>query len=301
MRKGSTKPRGNQAGSMSRRWLLLLLLLPLSLAPAAEARWEELDEAAMDQVSAEAGLSIEFTTLGYRSTTESLRLTDTDTGNALELQDLVIHDGTGNPCTLRTAGQAITVDVFAADDPADPTRDREIVSIRLPLMEQVKSLTVGRIVFCGRETGSLHIGNIAVPESHLYLSGHGGVDMELGFASTIDRLDYTYNEAAPLPERLSLGGLRLAEDFTANPADDPADPGTWSPAGTFRVGDMASGRPATLDIFGDEAGGRGILSLNLPARGSFRVENVQFGPSSFGPCAIDGIRVHRLSLQLPAN
>jgi len=285
---------------MSRGCLLLLVALLLgAVAPEADARWEELDDAAMDEVAAEAGLSIEFTTMGYRCGVENLRLTDTDTGNVLELKDLLIHDGNGNPFTLRTAGEAITIDVLGADDPANPMEGRATVSIRMPLLEQMKTIEVGQIVFCGQEIGRLEIGNISMPESYWHLSGHGGVDMEFGLASKIDRVGYTYNETSA--EHLNFSGFHLAEDFTANLTDDPADPSTWNPEGTFRIGDMSSGRPATLDVVGQGAGGPGHLSLNLPARGSIRVENIDFGSSQFGPCAIDGIRVHRLTVELPAN
>jgi hypothetical protein len=296
----STKA-GRRQSSLTRKGCFLVLVpLLCAVAPKADARWEEMDDTAMDQVAAEAGLSIEFTTMGYRCGIENLSLTDTDTGNALELNDLVIHDGSGNPFTLRTAGEAITIDVLGVEDPANPLEGRATVSIRMPLLEQMKSITVGQIVFCDQEMGRLHIGNITMPESHWYLSGHGGLDMEFGLVSRIDHLDYTYNES-PVPGRLNLSGLHMAGDFTANPLDDPADPGTWSPAGTFRIGDMAAGQPATLDIVGDGTGGTAHLSLNLPARGSLRVENTAFGSSQFGPCAIDGIRVHRLTVALPTH
>jgi hypothetical protein len=300
MRERPKKPQRGQPGLMSWGCLLLVALFLGTVAPVADARWEEMDDAAMDQVVAEAGISIEFTTLGYRAVTENLRLTDTDTGNALELKDLMIHDGNGNPFTLRTAGEAITIDVLGAGDPANPAQGSATVSIEMPLLEQRKSVTVGRIVFCGQELGRLDIGNISMPQSHWYLSGHGGLDMEFGLKYKVDHLDYMYNEA-PVPGHLDFNGIHLAEDFTANPTDDPADPSTWNPAGTFRIGDMLGGQPATLDVDGQGAGGPGYLSLNLPVQGSIRVENIHFGSSQFGPCAIDGIRVHRLTVQLPAN
>ena len=281
--------------------LLIAGLLLGAFAPGAEARWEEMDDAAMEQVAAKAGLSIEFTTMGCLGAIESLRLTDTDTGNAVELKDLTLHDGAGRPFTLRTAGEAISIDVLGPDDPANPVQDGATLSIRVPILEQMKTVDVGQVVFCGQGIGRLHVGNIAVPESYWYLSGHGGLDLEFGLAAGIDHLTYTYNEAAPTPESLDFRGIHLAGDFTANPADDPADPGTWSPVGEFRIGDLPAGQPATLDIVGPETGDPSYLSFNLPAQGSLRVENIAFGSNSFGPCAIDGIRIHRLTVRLPAD
>ncbi len=302
MRNESDPPRGRQPGVTGWGGLLLMASLVVGLfAPGAEARWEEMDDAAMEQVAAEAGISIEFTTMGCLGAMESLRLTDTDTGNAIEFKDVRLHDGAGRPFTLRTAGEAITIDVLGPGDPANPAGEATTLSIQVPALGQMKTIDVGQVVFCGREIGRLHAGNIAMPESYLYLSGHGGLDGEFGLAAGIDHLTYTYNESAPTPGRLDFGGLHLAGDFTANPADDPADPGTWSPVGEFRIGDLSAGRPAGLDIVTPEGGGPSYLSFNLPARGSLRVENIAFGSNSFGPCAIDGIQVHRLTLRLPAD
>jgi len=40
------------------------------------------------------------------------------------------------------------------------------------------------------------------------------------------------------------------------------------------------------------------VGYNLPMEGSPLVENVTFGGNNFGPVAMDGIRVHRLSFEI---
>jgi len=239
--------------------------------------------------------------MGYQFATDSFSLTDTDTGNALVLNGLKIHDGAGGPFTFSTAGEAMTIDVLGVDDPAGPMDGKAAVWIHMPFWDQLKTVGVDQIVFCGQGIGRLDIGNITMPESYWVLSGHGGLDMELGMATQIGHLDYTYNDSALAPDHLGLRGIHLAEGFTANPGDDPTDPSTWMPAGKFRIGDIVSGQPVTLDVLGREAGGQGRLLFNFPAQGSMRIENIAFGPNEFGPCAIDGIRIHRLTVQLPGD
>jgi hypothetical protein len=66
--------------------------------------------------------------------------------------------------------------------------------------------------------------------------------------------------------------------------------------GLFQVGDVAGGNPATFDV-GQGEDGMVAVSLNLPMRGSLRVESLQWGGTDFGPMAIDDIQVHRLTVR----
>jgi hypothetical protein len=100
-----------------------------------------------------------------------------------------------------------------------------------------------------------------------------------------------------------VGGFDDMADFDVNDSttwDIPTEPSSWTSNGVFSIGDMDAGNPATLDI-GTDAGGLTVMQLQLPMSGSIRMENLQFGGNDFGPTAIDGLQVHRLTLTIPGG
>jgi hypothetical protein len=189
------------------------------------------------------------------------------------------------------------MDILTVADPMSPIDGKSLIAIEAPDWRQQVHLSVENVVFAGQELGRLDVGNIGQSSFHWYLSGHGaGVDLEYGARIDIDAFRYTYNTNL---EAFEAGGIHLAESATG----DPADPSTWAFDGRFRIGDVFAGNPATLDIVTQErvenSGEQWVsLQLNLPASGSVRIENVRFGNENLGPVAVDGIRIHRLKLDL---
>jgi hypothetical protein len=117
----------------------------------------------------------------------------------------------------------------------------------------------------------------------------GGIDWEYGTRLSIDTLRLTYND---LNESLAANGIH----FGLHDAGDPADPSTWQMTGLFQIGAIAEGAPATFDV-GQGEDGMVAVTMNMPMRGSLRVESLQWGGSDFGPMAIDDIQVHRLTVR----
>ena len=107
----------------------------------------------------------------------------------------------------------------------------------------------------------------------------------------VDRVAYTYNDTG---DAFTLNGVHLA----ATADGDPADPSTWTFDGQFTIGDLDNGDPAAFDVSTDADTGLTVVSLQLPMQGTVRIEEINFGGQSFGPAAIDGLQIHRLSVGL---
>lgn len=129
----------------------------------------------------------------------------------------------------------------------------------------------------------------------------GGFDFDYSTRISAQAFRYTYNNTG---ETLKLSGIHLVNAADAlgkdGSPDDPAVPANWAFTGAdnvFRIGDIGSGNPAKIDIVTDATGVTSLF-LQLPMQGSLRVEKVDFGGKDFGPIAIDGINVHRLSIEL---
>jgi hypothetical protein len=58
--------------------------------------------------------------------------------------------------------------------------------------------------------------------------------------------------------------------------------------------------PARFDVITETINNTTHVILDLPMTGTLRIEDLAFGGEDFGPCAIDGIKVHRLSVEIPS-
>ena len=107
-------------------------------------------------------------------------------------------------------------------------------------------------------------------------------------------------------ESLNLQGIHLSESVSGTPESDPS---SWVFSGEFRVGDLGGGvintgdsspSPATIDVATDtsKATPETSVFINLPMKGTIRVEKASLGGSNFGPIAIDNITVHHLGLRI---
>ena len=282
----------------------LMLLAPI----AARADLEPLSDTALSRVSGRAGISVAVSDLLVYSHWEHIEIQGSDQGN-ISFEGVTLSDGDGRPWSLEVGTtdadgdgriDPATLDVGVFTDPASPAYGQAYLALNAPDMVQHLALHVDDLVWCGQSLGPLDLGPIQLYDVALRLAGHGdGLDFDLGLRLDVDQLAYTYNTGGQM---LAAQGIHLAGDFTANPADDPADPATWQASGAFFVGDMASGQPATLDVgqvaFADSGQTLAAAAFSLPMQGSLRVENVHFGSQDFGPAVIDGLRVHVLNLYL---
>jgi hypothetical protein len=293
----------------------------------SSAEMAALSETELSRIIAGAGIDIDITGSAARITLESFYFTDvTDHDpatpeidyNKIEFNNIVIDDGAGGYFSFDTpTDKPITIDV--GTDASGKTIARiggsglfvsfvpSFLSSILPFSpfpifgimgvapldfssgSEPRSYRAGSLVFCDQDIGSLYVDGITRRDEILNIGAHGGVDFDYANRLDIDEFRYTYNTT---PASLTVHGIHLAESVTGAP-DDPA---AWVFTGAFKVGDISSD-PATIDV-GTDANDKTSMLLNLPMQGCLRIENVNFGGVDFGPCAIDGIKVHRLQVQI---
>ncbi|MFZ3209549.1 MAG: DUF6160 family protein [Geobacteraceae bacterium] len=272
----------------------VITICPLLCAIPAHARMEMIGDDQLAGITAQSGLSI-FTDIKSTLTLGNIKFSDTDAPpHWIELQGFTIDDGFGGPFNATTASDSpITFDVVTL--PSGKT----VVVITDSSQTQPRYYSAQSIVFAGQPVGSLRVGPVNMGPSTIYLGGHAnggeGVDFQYSTKLDIGSLQYTYNT---LPSAFTLSGVHLSATGTAADDGAPETPAAWNMKGDFKVGDMAplTYNPATFDVSTSTTSGKTSIYMNLPMQGSLRIEDVNFGGTSFGPIALDGINVHRLAV-----
>jgi len=259
----------------------------------------EISESELSRVSAQAGITYVIGDSGLRITQDSFRISDTDSDplNWIEFNNITVDDGNGGYFSMDTPvdfEHYNKIDLMTDDD------GQTFVWMNLSTGVQPRTYTVGNLVFCNQDLGSIRLENLRRGASdRLMIGGRTtgcGIDLEYDTELTIDALKYSYNGSGQF---LALSGIHLA----GSAGGTPEDPATWTYAGKFRIGDLENANPATIDVGTSTVDETTSIFYNLPMAGSLRVENVRFDTSAsgFGPCAIDGINVHRLGVRMGTN
>ena len=279
----------------------IVLVFTLCFPVLSRAQLSEVDEAGLSQTYAKSGISYVIGDSQYRITRDSFRISDTDHDpyNWIELNNIIVDDGSGNYFSMDTPENLDDVNRI---DVGTNDLGQTSIFMNLSLNVEPRTYTVGSFVFCGQDLGSLRLESFrTAPSNMLTISGRAdgtsGINLEYQTEIMIDAAKFMYNTT---PEELRLGGIRLSRYAFG----DPSDPSTWTFSGKFKVGDLENSNPATIDVgTADNGDGTTTTSVyyNLPMKGSIRVQDVNFGGNNFGPCAIDGINVHRLGIQIPGN
>ena len=277
-----------------------LVLLWLFAPGLSAADLKPLANADLAAISGAGGLSIAIDSVSLYGHTGTFSYIDSDTGNALSLENLTLTNGNLRPASFATGTldvngdgliSPLTFDVGTIDDPTSPAYGQALVVLEALDWLQELHLHAETLRFAGHDLGSLDIGVIHRPSFHWLIGAHAGsgIDWEYGAQLSIDTLRLTYND---LNDSLALNGIH----FGQHDAGDPADPATWQMTGQFQIGAIAEGLPATFDV-GQGEDGLVAVSMNLPLRGSLRVASLDWGGTNFGPMAIDDIQVHRLTVR----
>ncbi len=302
--------------------VLFLLAALLSAAPSWAAGLVNLTDVELANVTGQAGVTIWINGSG-RLTADVIAISDSSTVNWLEFHNFVVDDGKGGYFNFSTpynftnfVFEPVTIDVgtnLIADMngnlPGDPDyipTYQTLVAVQDSTQVSPRWYSVGDLVFCNQSLGSLNLDALSMGPSMLRFSAHAngtsGIDFDYSTIVYAQAFRYTYTTTPVLPDTtgtLTLTGIHLMGAATGT-ADDPSNPATWVFTGTnnvFRIGNIGTGNPATIDVSTD-TGGTTSLNLNLPMQGSLRVENVTFGGNDFGPIAIDGINVHHLNVKI---
>lgn len=285
--------------------LLCFICILVGLRSNAWCRMEALPDAEMAAVVAQSGVSIVLANVQFDWAaghvtiydTDSDRSSDADAGS-ISFEGITLLNG-----VVETLS-AITLDVYTIDDSSNPLDGQTFTVWESPDLFQYLNFTIDDLIFCGQSLGQIEIDNYTTPQQYWLTGAHtSGMDFEAGLEMHIDSLSYLFNSD---DNAFDLTGIHLAgsfddmDDFDSTDSttwDIPPDPSEWSCSGVFSIGDVNGGNPATLDI-GTDSGGQTVVQLELPMSGSIRVENLTFGGNDFGPMAIDGIEVHRLTVTL---
>ncbi len=207
---------------------------------------------------------------------------------------------------------------------AAPTQISKAMSgVYAPLWDQEVGVYIDSIKFGDvneggvKDLGWADLGVFDLRSFQYYTAPHGtGIDFESDFELHIDTLTYGYQESGAGCKTLEINNIHIGETFGFGLAtDNPADPTTWYTAtgtsiGEFKIGDMfgdfansISSNPATFDATDTSRNDTGLVKhaaivYNLPIEGSIRFEQVEFDGIDFGPGAIDGIKSHRMMIEM---
>jgi hypothetical protein len=276
--------------------LVFLCILLLTPPPVASAM-TSLGDGELATVNGGMGMSIVITTGTVRTTVGSVVLWEStpdiylhDTGlgfvvpykGSIELKNIVWDDGSGGAYSVATpVGDPVTFDIG--------TNANGHTYVNIHDSTNVSPRTFASdLIFCDQPLGSLKVSDIVRTENNVMIGAHGGIDFEYKEKIAIGSAQFT----TPA-NTLTATGIHLSGSASGSLEGAPS---SWTYSGPFKIGDIAGGNPAQIDI-GTDASGVTSMRYELPMAGSIRVENVTFGESDFGPLALDGLNVHHLALQ----
>jgi len=280
---------------------IVIFLLSIANPAASKAQLNEVSEFELAQISAQSGITYVIGDSRLLISTNSYKFSDTDSTphNWIEFNNITVDDGSGGYFSMDTPE---TYEDFNRMDVATDDSGLTAVFMNLSLNVEPRTYTVGNFVFCNQDIGSLRLESLRTSPSNAFIvsarnDGSSGINFEYQTELMLDSARFIYNTS---PASLSLNGFHLSQ--TAG--GDPADPSSWTYSGKFKLGDWAGSNPATIDVATiDYTDGTKATSVfyNIPMSGSMRVQSVDFGGNNFGPCAIDGIKVHHLGIQMPGK
>ncbi len=284
---------------------LICILIFLSTIPTtALSRLIELSNSQMENIVAQAGITIGISNYKTYRYFKYIGYEDTDTNGTIFLKDIELMEtlNTGNVDTNGDNLQSgVIIDVFQNPDSIP------MVSYIADDFDHKFSLHTADIDFCNTSIGSLDIDEFHPYSERYYATGHSdGVDFQYNLGLEMTNLDYKYqNNPANTPpyKSLHIDKLYLVNSFTDNPNDDPTDPSTWIGKGQFQFGDLnpygsSNYTPATFDVGVDPDTNLAQMVISLPMKGSIRISDLRVGDNDFGPIAIDGINVHHMVIRL---
>jgi len=284
---------------------IILFVFALSLfltAGVVYAQMSELSDKDLSRITGQSGVSIMMDGLA-KVQYDVIKFSDTEaTPNWIEFRNVTVGNGAGGAYSFATYWNPTQGELEPNTlDVATTGSGQTLVVSKDTSQINPRWYGVGDFIFCNQSLGSLNLDAVSIgPTIQRYgahADGTSGIDFDYATRAYTQAFRFTYNT---VPETLTFSGIHLVGSATGS-SDNPADPATWSFTGAgnfFRIGDIDNGNPAKIDVSMDTATGETSLVLNVPMEGSLRVENVAFGGNNFGPIAIDGIKVHRLTLSI---
>lgn len=290
-------------------------VLSVFFTPSPVFCLEKMDKKQLKAETGQAGLDIAMDSVVIYHGSDSVRVANPSDpeNNYVSFENIkglgVFETGAADIDNDGVAGK-LTIDVgTVTNNPDITTDDMPLVFLSCPDWMQNIDVLIGNVNWCGKSIGSAEIRGFSLPSWHAYIGSYNGagVDFQLGFRTKIEEIKFNYGENG---ESFSVNKLQAAGTFAHDPSDaiqdNPEDPSTWKASGEFKVGDALAStpNPASIDIgVRENADGTTtpIIQMQLNASGSIRASDIAFGTQSFGPMAIDGIKVHNMKIELPGR
>lgn len=276
----------------------VLIALFISSPSSLFAQMQEISEGELSQISAQAGINVFIGDSGFTISADSYSISDTDHSpvNWIEFNNVTVDDGEGGPFSLDTPDNFLDINTL---DIVSDLYDRTLIYLNLSYNVEPRTYTVGNLVFCEQDLGSITLSDLTRGASDTLLIGSHddgtcGIDMEYATKIDIASLTYAFNDNT-VNNSLQLNGIHLA----GYAAGSPEDPTSWTFSGKYKFGNFEDNNPVTMDVASTDEGETGVY-YNIPMEGCLRVEGVEFGENTFGPVAIDGIMVHHLGMEISA-
>jgi len=236
------------------------------------------------------GIDFQITNTPFYLYNEKLIIRDADPmttagQDALELNQFYLHDGNNNPFIMRDGHFSLNV---------GQQYGKTWLKLKAHKWEGDLYANLGEMKWCGTQFGRWEIGRIIqYPDAHTYISGHNmGLDLEISARLDIENIYYIYGNKSN-GEYNNSHMVHAAGSFSGT----ASNPSTWSFSGNLKIGDIANGRPATLD-FGSN-GTSNMLAINLPLKGALGIESIQLGGTDFGPVLIHGMNIKTFKINIP--
>lgn len=277
-------------------------------APSPVFCLEKMDKSRLRSETGQAGIDIGMDNVVIYHGVDSVKIANPadPENNYVSLEKIkglgVFETGAADVGGDNIAGK-LTIDVGNVINSTSTTEDDiPLVFLSCPDWMQNIDIIIENVNWCGNNIGSADIRGFSLPSWHAYIGScnGAGVDFQLGFRTKIEEMAFNYGDAG---ESFSVKKLQAAASFTGEPENNPDG---WTASGEFRVGDAISGSsgPASIDIgvrSDSVSPGTPVVLMELNASGSVRAADISFGSKSFGPMAIDGIKVHSMKIELPGR
>ena len=251
-----------------------------------------------------AGLSLDFRILNSRilMSSDCITATSFDSGllNTLEIKDISIDNGMGDGFSLDTPDD---IPIRLELVPEAGVNFTQLFLFEIPDLStygDLPHLKLQNISINETDLGSLYVNKIAM-QKFIFRTGFSNSGPanrlsfgDIGISSNIEEITYSASSLSE-SEDFSIKDIY----FSGTSTGDPENPDTWEFSGPFMFGDISE-QPVNIDIMQDVLSGN-ALQINIPANGNIRVKDIRSGNRSFGPCAIDGIKIHSMSIDIPGS
>ncbi|HNY65255.1 MAG TPA: hypothetical protein PKM41_07425 [Deltaproteobacteria bacterium] len=278
----------------------LLFMILICWGAPLNAELLTMEDSQMGDVTAQAGISISLDNATFYDEYGRIEIHGSDAGS-LALEDVVVDNGNGWGYSFTTP-TPLLIDLVDYNSGTLLFPERNVaLNIYAASWTQNLQFTANHLVFCDQDLGKYQVGPINIPtfqfmlttpDNDVLYSTKSGLYFRYLFQSNVNRLSLTYNS---LDEALLFQGIRFARSFTGS----AQTPSAWASQGSFLVGknDTISGDESFASINVIKENNTLKLDMDIPMRGSVRIDNVQLGSRNCGPVAVDNIRVNNMSVQ----